>query len=62
MTGILWSFLHKDALIAGGIWAAVGIVYAVVLSKVTGRKVADVVIEENAAPVAVAPERELVPA
>lgn len=49
MTGILWSFLHKDALIAGLIWAAIGVVYAVVLSKVTGRKVTDVVLEENAA-------------
>jgi putrescine importer len=50
MTGILWSFLHKDALIAGIVWAAVGVIYAVVLKRVTGRRVTDVPLEESAAP------------
>ncbi|MGW5238742.1 APC family permease [Monashia sp. NPDC004114] len=49
LTGVLWSFLHADALIAGLVWAAIGVVYAVVLSKVTGRRVTDVVLEEDAA-------------
>jgi putrescine importer len=48
MTGILWSFLHADALIAGGIWAAIGLAYAVLLPRFTGRRVTDVVLDEAA--------------
>ena len=50
MTAVLWSFLHKDALMIGLAWAAIGIVYAVVLSKVTGRKLTDVSLEESSEP------------
>jgi putrescine importer len=60
MTGILWSFLHKDALIAGIVWAVIGVIYAVVLSRVTGRRVTDVPLEENALPSDASSERELV--
>lgn len=73
MTGVLWSFLHRDALITGLVWCAVGVIYAVVLSRVTGRRLSDVELEadvheepaadvhEEPAPVPVAvPARELV--
>jgi len=50
MTGVLWSFLHRDALIAGLVWAAVGVVYAVVLSRVTGRKLSNLTLDEGPAP------------
>jgi putrescine importer len=50
MTGILWSFLHKDALIAGIVWAVIGVIYAVVIHRVTGRRVTDVPLDENALP------------
>ena len=33
LTGILWSQLHSDALIAGGIWAAIGFIYLLVITK-----------------------------
>jgi len=56
MTGVLWSFLHKDALIAGLVWAAIGVIYAVVLSRVTGRKLSDMAMDDApAAPVADTP-------
>jgi len=48
MTGILWSFLHTDALIAGGVWAAIGVIYAIVLPRLTGRRVSDVALDESA--------------
>lgn len=60
MTGILWSFLHKDALIAGVVWAVVGVIYAIVLKRVTGRRVTDVPLEEPASSVETSPERVLV--
>lgn len=52
LTGVLWSFLHRDALITGLTWCAVGVVYAVVLSKVSGRRLSDVALDgdEDAAP------------
>lgn len=50
MTAVLWSFLHRDALIAGLVWCAVGVTYALVLKLVTGRTVADVQLDETAAP------------
>jgi putrescine importer len=60
MTGILWSFLHKDALIAGIVWAVIGVIYAIVLKRVTGRRVTDVPLEENALPSDSSPEPMLV--
>ena len=47
MTGILWSFLHKDALIAGIVWAGLGLVYVYVLGRITGRRVTDVDLREG---------------
>ena len=41
LTGLLWSFLHADALISGLVWVSVGVIYAVVLTKVTGKRLAD---------------------
>jgi putrescine importer len=55
MTGVLWSFLHRDALIAGLVWAAVGVIYAVVLSRVTGRKLSELTLDETAAPADLVP-------
>ena len=62
MTGVLWSFLHKDALIAGIVWAVVGVIYAIVLKRVTGRRATDVPLEEPASPTATSSERVLVDA
>jgi len=50
LTGILWSFLHRDALITGLTWCAVGVVYAVVLNRVTGRRLTDVELVERDEP------------
>jgi putrescine importer len=50
MTGVLWSFLHRDALIIGLTWAAVGVVYAVVLGRVTGRRLTVVEVDERDEP------------
>ncbi|TMN23261.1 APC family permease [Lentibacillus cibarius] len=33
LTGILWSFLHKDALIGGIVWLIVGLVYLLFITK-----------------------------
>ena len=33
MTGILWANLHLDALIGGLIWAAIGLVYMIILTR-----------------------------
>ena len=54
MTGVLWSFLHRDALIAGLIWTTVGVIYAVVLGRVTGRRVTELDLDEEPAPALVA--------
>ena len=48
MTGLLWSFLHADALISGLVWVSVGVIYAVVLTKVTGKRLADLGMDERA--------------
>lgn len=40
MTGILWANLHPDALIGGVIWAAIGFVYLLVLTRGFRRKAA----------------------
>jgi len=49
MTGLLWSFLHADALISGLVWVSVGVIYAVVLTKVTGKRLADLGMDEKTA-------------
>ena len=49
MTGLLWSFLHADALISGLIWVSIGVIYAVVLTKVTGKRLADLGMDEKTA-------------
>jgi putrescine importer len=33
LTGVLWSQLHADALIAGGVWAAIGFVYLLIITR-----------------------------
>lgn len=33
LTGILWSQLHSDALIAGSVWAVIGFVYLLVITR-----------------------------
>ena len=38
--GILWANLHPDALIGGGIWAGIGLVYLLILTRFFTRKVA----------------------
>jgi putrescine importer len=47
MTGVLWSFLHRDALVFGLIWASIGVVYAVVMGRVTGRRLTDVRLDDE---------------
>ena len=47
LTGVLWSFLHKDALIAGMVWTGLGLVYVYVLGRITGRRVTDVDLHEG---------------
>ena len=47
MTGLLWSFLHADALISGLVWVSIGVIYAVVLTKVTGKRLADLGLDES---------------
>jgi putrescine importer len=49
MTGLLWSFLHADALISGLVWVSIGIIYAVVLTKVTGKRLTDLDMDQTAA-------------
>ena len=56
LTGVLWSFLHRDALIAGLTWCAVGVVYAALVSRLTGRRPTDVGLDGRDDP---APERVL---
>lgn len=45
LTGVLWSQLHADALIAGGVWAAIGFAYLLVITK--GFRVAPKGFDEN---------------
>lgn len=47
LTGVLWSFLHKDGLIAGMVWTGLGLVYVYVLGRITGRRVTDVDLHEG---------------
>jgi putrescine importer len=49
MTGLLWSFLHADALISGLVWVSIGIIYAVVLTKVTGKKLTELDMDQTVA-------------
>ena len=39
MTGILWVNLHPDALIGGGIWAGIGLVYLLILTRFFTKKI-----------------------
>lgn len=52
LTGVLWRFLHADALVAGLIWAAVGLVYLAFLTKGFRRNIAGFNLEDG-------PEAEL---
>jgi putrescine importer len=61
MTAVLWSFLHKDALIMGLAWAGVGVVYAFVMSKITGRRLSDISLSDHAEPEVAQPAAEPVP-
>jgi putrescine importer len=47
LTGVLWSFLHKDALIAGLVWSAIGLIYVYILNRITGRRVTDVNLHDG---------------
>src|SRR6478752_1440342 len=47
LTGVLWSFLHKDALIAGLAWSAIGLIYVFVRGRITGRSVTNVNLHDN---------------
>ena len=40
---------YFDALISGLVWVSVGVIYAVVLTKVTGKRLNDVGMDESAA-------------
>ncbi|GAA3836096.1 APC family permease [Nocardioides panacisoli] len=41
LTGLLWSHLHRDALVTGLTWTAIGIAYAVVLRITSGTRLSD---------------------
>ncbi|TIC87839.1 APC family permease [Nocardioides sp. GY 10113] len=47
MTGVLWSFLHRDALIFGLAWVAFGVVYAIFVAKRSGRDLTDVDLHDD---------------
>jgi putrescine importer len=47
LTGVLWSFLHKDALIAGLVWSAIGLTYVYIRGRITGRRVTDVNLHDG---------------
>jgi putrescine importer len=47
LTGVLWSFLHKDALIAGLVWSAIGLSYVYIRGRITGRRVTDVNLHDD---------------
>jgi len=49
MTGLLWSFLHADALISGLVWVSIGVIYAVVLTKVTGKRLTELDMDQTVA-------------
>ncbi|WP_125615572.1 APC family permease [Specibacter cremeus] len=47
LTGVLWAFLHADALISGAVWLAVGVIYVAFLTKGFRRKIGDFALEET---------------
>lgn len=47
LTGVLWTQLHADALIAGGVWAVIGLVYLLILTRGFRRQPQD--FDENTA-------------
>ena len=47
LTSVLWVFLHADALIAGGVWLGLGIIYLAFLTKGFRRKIGDFALEET---------------
>jgi hypothetical protein len=49
LLGGLLSFLHVDALISGLVWVSIGVIYAVVLTKVTGKRLTDLGMNESTA-------------
>ncbi|MEW9677806.1 APC family permease [Lentibacillus sp. L22] len=46
LTGVLWYFLHADALIGGVVWVAIGIIYMLFQTRFFKRKMADFDFEE----------------
>ncbi|MBS1907115.1 MAG: APC family permease [Actinobacteria bacterium] len=63
LTGLLWANLHQDALIGGTVWAVLGVIYLLVLTRGFRRRVAsfdenDAVTGFNKVPVA-APRQPL---
>lgn len=47
MTGVLWFFLHLDALVFGLAWTVIGVVYLAVLTKGFRKNVSSFVLEEE---------------
>lgn len=48
LTGVLWSFLHVDALVFGLSWMGIGFLYLVFLTKGFRRRVSEFSMEETA--------------
>ncbi|GGB40770.1 amino acid permease [Virgibacillus dakarensis] len=46
LTGVLWYFLHADALIAGLVWITIGFIYMLFLTKFFRTKMADFEMDE----------------
>lgn len=46
LTGVLWAFLHADALISGLVWLGIGVLYMAFLTKGFRRKIGDFALEE----------------
>ncbi|MEN1968753.1 APC family permease [Lentibacillus sp. N15] len=46
LTGVLWYFLHADALIGGLVWVVIGFIYMLYQTKFFKRKMADLDFEE----------------
>jgi len=47
LTGVLWSFIHQDALIAGLVWSAIGLIYFLARNRITGRRLTDVNLHDG---------------
>ena len=47
LTGLLWVHLHRDALVMGLTWAAIGIVYALLLRARSGARLSDFELDLN---------------